>query len=157
MEKACFGAGCFWSVQAEFDNLPGIIKTEVGYMGGSVELNKENPYSQVCTDTTGHAEVVHIKFNPKMITYNQLLDKFFKLHDPTQLNRQGPDIGSQYRSVIFYYNTGQKNQAKSFIDKKQKSFSKKIVTEIVPASKFYKAEEYHQKYLEKKGLSSCKI
>lgn len=156
-DEACFGAGCFWSVQAEFDSLQGIIKTDVGYMGGSVELNKENPYSQVCTDTTGHAEVVRILFNPNKISYKELLEKFFSLHDPTQVNRQGPDIGSQYRSVIFFYNKKQENSAKQTIKEKQKFFSKKIVTEIVPASKFYKAEEYHQKYLKKRGMSSCKI
>ncbi len=156
-EEACFGAGCFWGVQSEFDNTSGVIETSVGFMGGNVKLNTKNAYRLVWSGTTGHAEVVHIKFNSKLISYKQLLNKFFSLHDPTQINRQGPDVGSQYKSVIFFYNKTQELEAKESVKEHQKLFSKPIATQVVKASKFYKAEEHHQKYLEKRGLSSCHI
>jgi peptide-methionine (S)-S-oxide reductase len=156
MEQATFGAGCFWGVEDAFMKLPGVTSTAVGYAGGKT-LNPT--YKEVCTDTTGHAEVVHLEFNPNEITYVQLLDLFFKLHDPTTLNRQGPDYGSQYRSVVFYHNELQKEQAEN---KKQEldnsgKLGRKIVTQIVPSTTFYKAEEYHQQYFQKKGGGSCHI
>jgi peptide-methionine (S)-S-oxide reductase len=154
METATFGAGCFWGIEATFQKIKGVIKTTVGYMGG----NLKNPtYEQVCTDKTGHAEVIQMIYNPEQINYEKLLEIFWEIHDPTQLNRQGPDIGIQYRSVIFYHNEKQKKLAEESKNKQQKNYNKKIVTEITPAIKFYPAEEYHQKYLEKQGLSSCKI
>jgi peptide-methionine (S)-S-oxide reductase len=154
METATFGAGCFWGIEATFQKIKGVIKTTAGYMGG----NLKNPtYEQVCTDKTGHAEVIQMIYNPKQINYEKLLEIFWEIHNPTQLNRQGPDIGIQYRSVIFYHNEKQKKLAEESKNKQQKKYNKKIVTEITPAIKFYPAEEYHQKYLEKQGLSSCKI
>ena len=153
-ETAMFGAGCFWDVQAEFDKLSGLIKTEAGYSGG----HPENPsYHEVCTDGTGHAEVVRIEYNPKKIKYEDLLKKFWEIHDPTQKNRQGPDIGSQYRSVIFYFDDQQKKIAQESMKEEQKRIGKKIETEIVKAGHFYKAEEYHQRYLMKRGLASCPV
>jgi len=154
IEKAMFGAGCFWGIEESFRKLRGVLKTEVGYSGGHAKNPK---YEQVCTDLTGHAEVVKIKFDPNIIDYNQLLDKFWEIHDPTQLNKQGPDIGSQYRSAIFYFNKSQLNASIKSKAEHQKKLKNKIVTEILPASEFYKAEEYHQKYLMKKGLSECHI
>ena len=148
MEIATFGAGCFWGVEAAFQKIKGVIKTTVGYMGGT----KNNPtYEDVCTDETGHAEVVQIHFDIKIVTYEELLDVFWKIHDPTQLNRQGLDMGTQYRSVIFYYNEKQKKAAENSKNKQEKSgkFKKSIVTEIKPAKEFYKAEEYHQNFLKK--------
>lgn len=154
MQKATFGAGCFWGIESAFQKIKGVKKTLVGYIGGHV---KNPTYEQVCTDKTGHAEAVQISFNPEEVSYEQLLDIFWKIHDPTQLNRQGPDIGTQYRSIIFYHNKEQKKLAEISKNKLQKSCNKKIVTEIKPAKDFFPAEEYHQKYLEKKGLSSCKF
>lgn len=155
-EKATFGAGCFWGVQFLFDKTPGVLWTRVGYAGGHVP----NPtYRQVCTDTTGHAEVVEVVFDPTQISYPELLDLFFSLHDPTTLNRQGPDVGTQYRSVIFYHTDTQKQQAldhKAEVDR-LRVYSRPIVTEIVPAGEFWPAEEYHQKYLEKRGADSCHV
>ena len=149
--EAMFGAGCFWGVQYEFDQIKGIIETQVGYAGG----HTENPtYKEVCTDKTGHAEVVHLTYDPQLVTYEQLLDEFFEMHDPTTMNRQGPDVGSQYRSIIFYYDDEQKELAEKIKEMLIKS-GKKIVTEIVGASQFYKAEEYHQKYFEKTGRKVC--
>ena len=156
-EEACFGAGCFWGVQSAFDEMKGVISTEVGFMGGNVQLNTKNPYQLVCSGITGHAEVVYIRFDSKKLSYQDLLAKFFELHDPTQLDRQGPDVGNQYRSAIFYYNARQKQEAMDFIKKQQKKLTKKIATKVEKAETFYKAEEYHQKYLSKQGLSSCHI
>lgn len=155
-QAAMFGAGCFWGVQAKFDKIPGVIATEVGYAGGEV---KNPSYKQVCTDETGHAEVVHVTFDPTKVTYQQLVDTFFTLHDPTQLNRQGPDYGSQYRTVIFFYSPDQQRTAQETIQRvtDAKKFSRPIVTQIVPAPEFWKAEEYHQKYLKKRGLDDCKL
>jgi peptide-methionine (S)-S-oxide reductase len=148
MQKAAFGAGCFWRVQASFDKVKGVEKTTVGYMGGTL---KNPTYKDVCTDTTGHAEVVEILFDETQVSYKELLDVFWKIHDPTLLNRQGPGIGTQYRSIIFYYTTEQKQKAeasKHSLEQTKKS-KDRIVTEIVPAVTFYPAEEYHQKYLTK--------
>lgn len=156
MEKATFGAGCFWGVEEAFRTTPGVLETAVGYEGGRTQ----NPtYRDVCTDTTGHAEVVQIQFDPQKISYEQLLLLFFQLHDPTTLNRQGPDIGTQYRSVVFYHSEAQRELAAKIKSGLQASgrYSRPIVTEIVPAQTFYPAEEYHQKYLMKKGVSSCGI
>jgi len=156
MEKATFGAGCFWHIEAAFQKIKGVTSTTVGYMGG----NLKNPtYEDVCTDKTGHAEVVQIAYDPKKITYEQLLNTFWSIHDPTQLNRQGPDRGTQYRSVIFYHNKNQKKTAEISKEKQQETqkYSRRIVTEISEAKEFYKAEEYHQKYFEKNGLHSCRI
>ena len=156
MEKATFGAGCFWGVDLTFSQLPGVTETASGYEGGKVD----NPsYQDVCTDQTGHAEVVEVKFDPSKISYQQLLDQFFSLHDPTQLNRQGPDWGAQYRSVVFYHSPEQKAAAEATIARltAEHRFAKPIVTQVVPASTFWRAEEYHQKYLEKRGVASCHI
>jgi len=156
MEKATFGAGCFWGVEATFRSIPGVVSTLVGYCGGKTD----NPtYQDVCTDTTGHAEVVEITFDPAQLPYEQLLETFWKLHDPTTLNRQGPDVGSQYRSVIFFHSPAQETAARAAREQLDKSgkFRHPVVTQIVPAVPFYKAEEYHQRYLEKRGLASCHI
>ncbi len=154
MEKATFGAGCFWGVEARFQQLPGVLETAVGYEGG----NLDNPtYKDVCTDRTGHAEVVELKFDPARVSYQRLLDLFFEVHDPTQLNRQGPDWGAQYRSVIFFHSPQQEEAAHAAIARLtvQKTFRKPIVTQVVPAQTFWRAEEYHQKYLEKRGAVAC--
>jgi peptide-methionine (S)-S-oxide reductase len=156
METATFGAGCFWGVEVRFQQEPGVTETAVGYEGGKLE----NPtYKDVCTDRTGHAEVVEVKFDPAKVSYQRLLDLFFELHDPTQLNRQGPDWGAQYRSVIFFHSPEQEATAKATIARlaEQKAFNKPIVTQVVPAENFWRAEEYHQKYLEKRGVVSCHI
>ena len=156
MEKATFGAGCFWGVEATFRSIPGVVSTLVGYCGGKTD----NPtYQDVCTDTTGHAEVVEITFDPAQLPYEQLLETFWKLHDPTTPNRQGPDVGSQYRSVIFFHSPAQEVAARAARERLDKSgqLRRPIVTEIVPAVPFYKAEDYHQRYLEKRGLASCHI
>ena len=156
MAKATFAAGCFWGVEARFQQLPGVIATAVGYEGGALD---KPTYHDVCTDRTGHAEAVEIDYDPAQITYEQLLEEFFALHDPTQLNRQGPDHGTQYRSAIFYHSPEQEAAAKAFIARltAEKKFSKPIVTQVVPAETFWRAEEYHQKYLEKRGAVSCHI
>jgi peptide-methionine (S)-S-oxide reductase len=156
MEKATFGAGCFWGVEAAFRKLPGVLDTAVGYMGGSLE---SPTYEQVCTDRTGHAEVVQVAFDPARVSYAQLLDVFWQTHDPTQLNRQGPDYGKQYRSVIFFHSPEQEVAARALKAKLQASslYPRPIMTEIAPASTFWRAEEYHQRYLEKRGSSSCHI
>jgi len=156
METATFGAGCFWGVEVRFQQEPGVTETAVGYEGGKLD----NPtYKDVCTDRTGHAEVVDVKFDPAKVSYQRLLDLFFELHDPTQLNRQGPDWGAQYRSVIFFHSPEQEAAAKTTIARltEQKAFKKPIVTQVVPAETFWRAEEYHQKYLEKRGAVSCHI
>ena len=154
MEKATFAAGCFWGVEAAFRQIKGVVKTMVGYTGGKLK----NPTDEnVCTDKTGHAEAVQIEFNPEKVSYEKLLEVFWNNHDPTQLNRQGPDVGTQYRSAIFYHNDGQKKLALKSKEIEQKKHKNKIMTEVLPVSEFYKAEEYHQQYLEKRGLSTCNI
>ena len=155
-EMATFGGGCFWGVEEHFRTMKGVVSTKAGYMGG----HYKNPtYKEVCTDKTGHAEVVHIIFDKDKINYRQLLDSFFSIHNPTQLNRQGPDTGTQYRSVIFYHTPEQKSMAEEKISELGRSgkFKNKIVTTMEEASVFYSAEEYHQKYLFKRGLESCGI
>ncbi|HEY1965399.1 MAG TPA: peptide-methionine (S)-S-oxide reductase MsrA [Acidobacteriaceae bacterium] len=156
MEKATFGAGCFWGVEARFQQVPGVVETAVGYEGGALE----NPtYKDVCTDRTGHAEVVQVTFDPQKVSYAALLDLFFELHDPTQVNRQGPDWGTQYRTVIFFHSPEQEAAARETIAQLEAShqFAKPIATQVVPAETFWRAEEYHQKYLEKRGAVSCHI
>jgi peptide-methionine (S)-S-oxide reductase len=154
MEKATFAAGCFWHVEEAFRQLKGVISTTVGYMGGTL-LNPT--YEDVCTDKTGHAEVVEITFDPQKISYDELLTVFWDIHDPTTKNRQGPDMGTQYRSAIFYHSPEQKNAAEQSKQKleRTKKYNKKIVTEITKATIFYAAEEYHQHYLAKHKLASC--
>lgn len=156
MERATFAAGCFWGVEATFRQMPGVTSTRVGYTGG----NTENPtYKEVCTDRTGHAEAVEVEFDPTKLTYSQLLTVFFENHDPTQVNRQGPDWGSQYRTAVFFHSPEQQRQAEQFKQELGKAhrYSKPIATQIVPAVTFYPAEDYHQQYLEKRGLASCHI
>lgn len=155
-EFATFAAGCFWGVEEVFGNLKGVVSTQVGYTGGFVQ----NPsYENVCTDKTGHAEAVQVIYDPSLISYEKLLQVFWENHDPTEKNKQGPDIGSQYRSSIFYHSNLQKilaEESKRKLEESGKYGSKKIFTEIVPAQHFYRAEEYHQKYLSKRGLGTCK-
>lgn len=156
MEKATFAAGCFWGVEAAFREVQGVKSTAAGYMGGSLE----NPtYKDVCTDRTGHAEVVQVEFDPDEVAYDQLLDVFWENHDPTTTNRQGPDIGTQYRSAIFFH--GPEQEAAAIASKKKLEESGKhsrpIVTEIIPTQTFWMAEDYHQQYLEKRGMRSCHI
>ncbi|MGE5204895.1 MAG: peptide-methionine (S)-S-oxide reductase MsrA [Chlamydiota bacterium] len=154
MEKATFAAGCFWGVEAFFRRLPGVVDATVGYTGGELP----NPtYHDVCTDRTGHAEAIEITFDPARTSYDQLLDHFWQMHDPTTPNRQGPDFGTQYRSAIFFHNPQQETLARASRERWQARFRQPIVTEIVPATAFYRAEEYHQRYLEKKGESSCHL
>ena len=156
MAKATFGAGCFWGVEASFRQMPGVLDAASGYEGGKLD----NPtYRDVCTDMTGHAEVVEVDYDPSLIGYEQLLETFFSLHDPTQLNRQGPDWGTQYRSVVFFHSPEQEAAAHAMIERltAEKRFPKPIVTQVAPAQTFWRAEEYHQKYLEKRGLASCHI
>lgn len=153
-EKATFGAGCFWHVEEAFREIKGVVKTEAGYMGGTM---KNPTYEDVCTDETGHAEVVQVEFDPKIVSYEKLLEVFWMIHDPTQKNRQGPDEGTQYRSAIFYHSEEQKKVAEKSLKETQKKFKEKIATEIKKAGMFYPAEEYHQKYLLKKGLKTCGI
>ena len=156
MEKAMFGAGCFWGVEAAFRKLDGVTSTTVGYAGGTA---KNPTYEQVCSGRTGHAEVVQVEYDPKKISYDQLLDAFWDSHDPTQMNRQGPDVGAQYRSVIFYATPEQETKARASKEKLAGSgtLDGPIATAIEPAREFYKAEDYHQQYLEKRGLASCHI
>ena len=154
MEIATFGAGCFWGIEAAFRQVPGVTDAVVGYAGG----HTANPtYKDVCTDGTGHAEVVQVTFDPEQLSYEKLLEVFWKIHDPTQLNRQGPDFGTQYRSAIFFHSPEQEAVARKSKEQAQASgrFRRPIVTEITPASAFYRAEEYHQRYLEKRGAASC--
>lgn len=153
---ATFGAGCFWGVEEVFRRVDGVTDTAVGYMGGSMERPS---YEDVCTDRTGHAEVVQLHFDPNVVTYDRLLDLFWENHDPTTRNRQGPDVGSQYRSVVFYHSPEQKKVAEEKRGALTRSgrFHGPIVTQIVPAEAFYRAEEYHQQYLAKRGESSCHI
>ena len=155
LETATFAAGCFWGVEDTFMKKKGVKATSVGYTGG----NFSNPtYKDVCTDKTGHAEAIQLRFDPREVSYEELLDLFWSIHDPTTKNRQGPDIGSQYRSTIFYHTAEQENIAKkSKQDLDDSKFQNKIVTEIVPATTFYPAENYHQKYYQKNGGGSCYI
>lgn len=154
MEKALFAAGCFWGVQYYFDQIPGVTKTVVGYTGG----HTENPtYEQVCTHTTGHAEAVLIDFEPEKVSYETLCRQFFRMHDPTQLNRQGPDVGDSYRSAIFYFDDKQKRIAGTARDECQADFKQPIVTQIAKVGPFYEAEDYHQKYAERTGRGMCHI
>lgn len=153
-ETAIFAAGCFWGVQAYFDEVPGVVKTTVGYTGGHVA----NPtYEQVCTHTTGHAEATKIEFDPSVISYRDMVRQFFRMHDPTQMNRQGPDVGDSYRTAIFYLNDEQKKTAEEVKAMVQPDFDKPIVTEITKVGEFYVAEEYHQKYFEKTGVGACHV
>lgn len=156
MERATFGAGCFWGVEAEFRQVPGVLSTRVGYAGG----HYDNPsYKDVCTGKTGHAEVVEVTFDPARVSYQTLLDVFWDNHDPTQLNRQGPDFGTQYRTAIFFHDEAQREAATASKEARQSSgrYRRPVVTEIVPATTFWEAEDYHQQYLEKRGLSHCNI
>ena len=156
MEKATFGAGCFWGVEAEFRKVQGVKATIVGYEGGAMS----NPsYQDVCTNKTGHAEVVQVEYDPTEVTYVDLLKVFWDNHDPTQVNRQGPDVGTQYRSVIFYHSEEQRQAAEASKKERAESgrYRRQIATQIVPAEDFWRAEEYHQQYLEKRGLASCHI
>lgn len=159
MEKskiATFGAGCFWGVEAAYRQIPGVLSTRVGYLGGTLE----NPtYHDVCSGRTGHAEVVEVTYDPARLTYADLLTVFWENHNPTTLNRQGPDVGEQYRSAIFYHDNEQKAAAEASKTERDRSgrYRGPIVTEITPASTFYQAEDYHQQYLEKRGLASCHI
>ena len=156
MEKATFGAGCFWGVEAQFRQVPGVVSTAVGYMGGRLD---HPTYRDVCTDQTGHAEVVQVEYDPAKAAYDALLEVFWKAHDPTTLNRQGPDVGTQYRSVIFFHSEGQAAAARASKQSLDRAglFKRPIVTEIVPAGEFWRAEEYHQQYLEKRGLAHCSL
>ncbi len=156
MEKATFGAGCFWGVEAAFRRIPGVIDTAVGYAGGTLD----NPtYRDVCSGTTGHAEVVEVTYDPEQVSYEQLLNVFWDNHNPTTRNRQGPDVGSQYRSAIFFHTPDQQTIAQASKERLDQNgrFRRPIVTEITRASTFYRAEEYHQRYLEKRGLAHCHI
>jgi peptide-methionine (S)-S-oxide reductase len=154
MEKVTFGAGCFWHVEEVFRKIKGVVKTEVGFMGGEVE---EPSYELVCSGRTGYVEVCNVEYDSKIISYKELLDVFWKMHDPTRYDGQGLDVGSQYKSVIFYYNDNQKALAETSKEEKQKEIREQIVTEIIPAKIFYRAEEYHQKYSMKEGKDSCEI
>jgi peptide-methionine (S)-S-oxide reductase len=156
MQKAMFGAGCFWGVEAAFRQTPGVVKTAVGYSGGNFP---NATYKDVCSGRTGHAEVVLVEFDPEKTSYEQILQVFWENHDPTTLNRQGPDVGTQYRSAIFYFSEEQRALAEASKARLETEgvFHRPIVTEIKPAGKFYIAEDYHQQYLEKRGLATCHI
>ena len=156
MAKAMFGAGCFWGVEEEFRKVPGVLQTAVGYSGGKTD----NPtYEDVCSDETGHAEVVEVEYDPAKVSYDQLLEVFWNNHNPTTLNRQGPDVGSQYRSAVFFHTPEQQAAAKASKERLEKSgrFPRPVVTEITPAGRFWRAEEYHQKYFEKRGGGACHV
>lgn len=156
MEKATFGAGCFWGVEEAFRKLEGVTDTKVGYAGGDAP----NPsYEDVCTGKTGHAEVVQVMYDPEIITFEGLLDVFFNIHDPTQVNRQGPDTGTQYRTIILCHDDAQEQAAKDAIRTIEDSgrYKQPVATEIEPLDKFWTAEEYHQQYLEKRGMGGCHI
>ena len=156
MKIATFGAGCFWGVQESFNRIKGVKKTTVGYMGGKI---KNPTYEKVCTNKTGYIEVVQIEYDPKMVSYKELLDRFWSVHDPTQIDRQGVDAGKQYRSIIFYTDDDQRKEAEKSKEQLVNSgkYKNPIVTDIKKADVFYKAEEYHQNYIEKNKFSSCKI
>jgi len=157
LEKATFAAGCFWHVEAAFSRVEGVVCTRVGYAGGRLE----NPtYKDVCSDRTGHAEAIEVEYDSDVVSYDDLLSVFWDIHDPTTVNRQGPDVGSQYRSVVFYHSPDQKAAAiasKERLQVTDRYRQRKIVTEIVPATAFYPAEDYHQRYFEKRGVKSCKM
>lgn len=152
--KATFAAGCFWQVEADFRRVEGVTRTTAGYTGGSLERPS---YEDVCTDRTGHAEAVEVEFDPQKVSYGELLDVFWNSHDPTQLNRQGPDVGTQYRSAIFVHDEEQEREARAFRERAQERIDRQVVTEIVPAATFWPAEDYHQRYLEKRGQASCTL
>jgi peptide-methionine (S)-S-oxide reductase len=154
MAIATFAAGCFWGVEDAFRQVKGVTSTTVGYTGGHT---KDPTYKEVCGDGTGHAEAVEVEFDPKQVSYRQLLDLFWEIHDPTQLNRQGPDVGSQYRSAIFYHDAEQEAAARASKEAQEKSrkYHNAIVTEVAAAPEFYRAEDYHQQYFEKRGVKSC--
>jgi peptide-methionine (S)-S-oxide reductase len=156
MEKATFAAGCFWGVEAAFREVPGIVSTAVGYMGGTL---KNPTYEDVCTDRTGHAEVVQVEYDPSKVSFDGLLKVFWETHDPTTLNRQGPDVGTQYRSVIFFHTPEQEAEAKASKEQleQRRAYKRPIVTAIAPASEFWRAEEYHQQYFEKRGVAHCRV
>jgi len=156
MAKASYAAGCFWGVEAAFRQIEGVTATAVGYEGGA---NPEPTYRDVCDGDTGHAETVEVDYDPARVSYDRLLDVFWENHDPTTLNRQGPDVGEQYRSAIFFHDADQEKAARESKEKLEASrrYRRPIVTQILPAEKFWKAEDYHQQYLEKRGLASCKI
>lgn len=155
-QKATFGGGCFWGVEAAFRRVHGVLSTAAGYMGGTL---KNPTYKDVCTDKTGHAEVVQVEYDPSKVSYDDLLKLFWEIHDPTTLNRQGPDVGTQYRSVIFFHTPEQEAAARAYQEKLQRSgvYNRPMMTQIAPASEFYRAEEYHQQYFDKRGLTHCTI
>jgi peptide-methionine (S)-S-oxide reductase len=156
MENATFGAGCFWGVEAAFREVEGVVSTRVGYTGGWFD----NPtYTDVCSGRTGHAESVEVTYDPAQVSFDQLLNVFWEVHNPTTLNRQGPDVGSQYRSVIFFHNSEEEAAARASKERLQGSgkHSREIVTEIAPASQFWEAEDYHQQYFEKRGVTHCRV
>ena len=152
--RATFAAGCFWGVEAEFRMVPGVLATQVGYTGG---MTPDPTYEEVCSHTTGHAEAVEVEFDPERVSYDELVERFWKLHNPTQVNRQGWDIGDQYRSAIFTHGEEQLQVAEASKARAQGEFRQPIATQIVPASTFYRAEDYHQQYLEKRGRAACAI
>jgi methionine-S-sulfoxide reductase len=153
-QTATFAVGCFWGVQYYFDQVPGVVNSRVGYTGG----HTENPtYEEVCTHTTGHAEATELTYDPAKVSYETLVKQFFHMHDPTQLNRQGPDVGDSYRSAIFYHDDEQKNIAERVMQQQQKELDKPIVTQIVPVAEFYEAEAYHQKFTERTGQGMCHV
>jgi len=156
MAKATFAAGCFWGVEGAFRQVKGVTSTTVGYIGGTT---KNPTYKEVCTDRTGHAEAVEVEFDPSQVSYRELLALFFQSHDPTTLNRQGPDFGTQYRSAIFFHDTEQEKEAREAKAALEKAgiFKRPIVTQIVAAPEFYRAEDYHQQYFEKQGIRSCHL
>ena len=156
MEIATFAAGCFWGVEAAFREVDGVTSARVGYTGGFLD---NTTYRDVCSGGTGHAEAVEVTYDPALVSYDSLLDLFWEIHNPTTLNRQGPDIGEQYRSAIFFHNPAQESAAQASKERLRESgkYSREIVTEITPASRFWEAEEYHQRYLEKKGLAHCRV
>jgi peptide-methionine (S)-S-oxide reductase len=153
-KTATFGAGCFWGVEAAFRQIEGVTKTEVGYEGGTLD---HPTYEDVCSHTTGHAEVVQVTYDPERVSYEELLDVFWRNHDPTQLNRQGWDVGDQYRSVVFFEEEEQRDAAEASREREQPRHRRPIVTQVVPAETFWPAEDYHQQYLEKRGRSSCTV
>jgi peptide-methionine (S)-S-oxide reductase len=151
VEKAYFAAGCFWSIQAAFDDVPGVVSTTVGYAGGRTE---DPTYEKVCSGKTMHAETVEVEYDPAEVSYRRLLEEFWGMHDPTQLNMQGPDVGTQYRSAVFYVTEEQKKEAEESLKNEQGKYTRRIMTEVKPLNRFYPAEEYHQHYLKKKGTTS---
>jgi peptide-methionine (S)-S-oxide reductase len=153
-QTAIFAAGCFWGVEADFRDIPGVLDAEAGYAGGTTESPS---YREVCTGRTGHAEAVRVTFDADAVSYDTLLDAFWSLHDPTQVNRQGPDVGTQYRSAIFYEDDAQRVAAEASKTRAQTRFSRPIATQILPRAPFFRAEDYHQRYLEKQGLRTCQI